>query len=381
MLWNGSPHTAYIADCDSRYYTIMRFAVPTDVSWMVTASPATQLKLARVVETHAERLIQDIGDGTLNPPGDMPDSVRCALMANIFPQPELADRLTAMASARGALLPRDYWDLAFLANWTGGSMGLHLRDFPHYFGDVPVRDIGLLATEGRVSIPLTDGTPGGVLDVAGSFFEFVEAGRTADEKNAVKRCHELEPGQDYRVIMTTAAGFYRYDIGDYVRVRGYEGKAPIVEFLHRGEHVASVTGEKLTEWQVTNAFDRCCAAHDIRNRCFVICPSWDDPPFYRLYVEKGASVDRSLADAFDRELCEVNVEYASKRASRRLGSVVLRPVPAGSFEKLNESRRQLRGAGNEQFKHRYLCAQPGDDAALATLADDLVTGVPEVAPS
>ena len=50
-----------------------------------------------------------------------------------------------------------------------GKLGCHAK----YFADTPVRDIGLLASEGRFTIPLTDASPAGVLDIQSHFFEFI----------------------------------------------------------------------------------------------------------------------------------------------------------------------------------------------------------------
>jgi hypothetical protein len=233
--------TGKIADTDARYYTIMRFAVPGDVGWMVTASPATPIKLARTAADHAERLIRDVHDGTLRPPGEADGAVVNQLQRHLLPAPEVARRLAQILETHGELLPKHYWSLAFLANWTGGTLSLHLRDFPHYFGLTPVRDIGLLATEGRVSITLQDGTPAGVLDVESSFFEFLDAEASVGDAAATHQSHELTAGREYRVVMTTSAGFFRYDLGDRVVVREYLGKAPVIEFLHRGANVSSMT--------------------------------------------------------------------------------------------------------------------------------------------
>ena len=47
----------------------------------------------------------------------------------------------------GTLLPKDYWPKdCIIGNCTGGSVGYYLRHFPQYFGDIPVRDIGLIAS-------------------------------------------------------------------------------------------------------------------------------------------------------------------------------------------------------------------------------------------
>ena len=358
-----------IGDAESRYYTIMRFAVPRDVGWVVTASPATPIKLARTAAMHAESLIRDVHDGTLRPPGDIPNDLHQALAAQLTPDPTTAIRLSAIVERNGELLPRDYWKLAFLANWTGGTLGLHLRDFPHYFGDTPVRDIGLLATEGRVSIPLDDGTSAGVLDVGGAFFEFIDAEADACDPAAVHRCHELVMEQEYRVVLTTSAGFYRYDIGDRVRVSGYLGEAPIVEFLHRGAHVSSVTGEKLTEWQVTTAFDRACQAARIEVTEFVLAPVWADPPYYRLHLDRNFASVNQFTCLLDEELSRLNVEYGSKRSSGRLGPIIVNRLPDGFFARLDGERRQRRGTSNEQYKHQYLYTKPGDDACLPLSAE------------
>ena len=57
------------------------------------------------------------------------------------------------------------WNVSFLANWTGGTLKLYLPRLAELFDNVPVRDIGLVASEGRFSIPLSDDSPAGVAEV------------------------------------------------------------------------------------------------------------------------------------------------------------------------------------------------------------------------
>ncbi len=356
--------TGCVGDAEARYYTMMRFAVPRDVGWMVTASPATPIKLARTAVQHAERLIRDIHDGTLWPPGGGDDPALTELRGRLRPDAATARKLSTILETHGELLPRYFWKLAFLANWTGGTLALHLGDFPHYFGDTPVRDIGLLATEGRVSTPLEDGTPAGVLDVGGSFFEFVDAEADARDSSSVHRCHELEVGREYRVVMTTSAGFFRYDLGDRVMVRGYRETAPLVEFLHRGANVSSLTGEKVTEWQVATAFERSRRDLQLPEVSFVLAPAWGNPPYYRLHVAGNEAQGADLAERMDRELRRVNVEYASKRATNRLGTIELNLLADGFLDGVDAVRQSRRGSANEQFKHQYLYTRPGEDDDL-----------------
>jgi hypothetical protein len=355
---------AEIDDARAKYYTIMRLALPEDVAFMITANPATQLKLARTAEAHAEQLIRDIHDGTLWDALPIDEPIRAALAPRLGPRPETARRLERIAADRGRLLPKDYWHLSFLANWLGGTMGLYLREFPAYFGETPVRDIGLIASEGRISVPTEDATPAGLLEITSHFYEFVPREEHDAARPTALRAHEVELGKEYFILLTTSSGLYRYDIGDLVRVVGFRGEAPVIEFLSRGSHISSLAGEKLTEHQVIEAMHRaarCCGAPiDM----FVLAARWGDPPYYVLHVEPvGRSADfaAQLASDLDRALIDGNIEYASKRRTGRLGEVRANVLPPGFLAALDTRLRERYRSTNEQYKHQYLYAQPGAD--------------------
>jgi hypothetical protein len=275
-------------------------------------------------------------------------------------------------------LPRHYWNLAFLANWTGGTMGLYLRDFPEYFDDVPVRDVGLLASEGRMSIPIDDGTPAGILDVTSHFFEFVPAEEMESPSRSALRSHQVEVGREYFVLLTTSSGLYRYDLGDLVRVVGFADQAPMIEFLNKGAHTCSLAGEKLTERQVILAMEAAAKALDAPVTCFTLAPRWGHPPRYVLHVEPLRTQARQeaappvatptavLAAELDRQLQRVNIEYASRRSSDRLGPVLLNLLPEGFLARWDAQEANARRPGNEQYKHRYLFTRPDEDHDFAS---------------
>ena len=361
--------TAHILDSTAKYYTIMRLAVPNDVAFMITASPATQLRLARVANAHHARLIRDVHDGTLAADLPIPDFVRERLRPRLRPDPQAARRLEELVATHGRLLPKHYWNLSVVANWTGGTMGLHLDSFEEYFGAVPVRDIGLLATEGRVSIPIEDGTPAGILDVCSNYFEFIPQDRIDEACPPTFGCHELEVGQDYFIVLTTSAGLYRYDLRDLVRVVGYVNEAPVIEFLNKGAHISSLTGEKLTEHQVIEAMGEVGRSHGSAIVNFVLAPRWDQTPYYVLHVERSdlAQTDGHLAHALDLALQQVNIEYASKRQSDRLGPVRTNVLPSGYLSSRDEREAVRYRPANEQYKHRYLYTQPDHDGELLSI--------------
>ena len=55
----------------------------------------------------------------------------------------------------------------------------------------------------------------------------------------------------------------------------------------------------------------------------------------------------------DQALCNLNIEYAAKRESQRLGAPIVRRVAAGSYEALRQ-RRVSEGAPEAQVKIPHL---------------------------
>ena len=353
---------AYIRNHEARYYTLTRLSVPCDTSWIVTASPATVLRLARTADEEREALIRDIHDGGLRRDIDVPEEIRDELAPRFKPNPARARELERLVEQHGRLLPKHYWNLDFLANWMGGTMGLYLQDYPAYFGDVPVRDIGLLSSEGRMCIPLEDGTPAGVLEVTSQFFEFIPADEYESDSPTVLRSFELEEGEEYFLIVTTSSGLYRYDMGDRVRMVGWYNQAPMIEFLCKGSHISSMTGEKLTERQVVGAVDQVNATGRWRINNFVMAPRWSDPPYYVFHVEQTTGRDAAaLAQAVDGELRRYNIEYDSKRQTDRLAPLSVNLVPDGYLAMLDQEKRQAGSGRSEQYKHVFLYTIPGSD--------------------
>ena len=79
-----------------------------------------------------------------------------------------------------------------------------------------------------------------------------------------------------------------------------------------------------------------------------------------------------LAAELDRQLCSINVEYASKRDSDRLGPIHLNLLPAGYLADLDWRQAQSHRRGNEQFKHKFLYTRPGEDEAFPSAGLDSV---------
>src|SRR5262249_29402362 len=156
------------------------------------------------------------------------------------PRRERAREMEEIVRRTGTLYPRDYWGKdCLLGNWTGGSVGAYLRHYPRYYGDASVRDVGLIASEGRMTIPVSDSTPAGVLDVTTHYYEFIPESEGDSRCPTVLAAHELQEGGKYFILLTTAFGLYRYHIYDLVRCVGFHNRTPLIEFLSKGSSIAN----------------------------------------------------------------------------------------------------------------------------------------------
>jgi hypothetical protein len=349
---------------------------------IIAANPSTLINLARLGDREKESLIRDIHDGSLDSRFDIPQPVRSALARRLRKaHPTRARELEEVVHRTGTLYPRDYWPRPFLlGNWTGGSMGAYLRQYPRYFGNAIVRDIGLIASEGRMTIPFADASPGGILDIQSHYFEFIPESEKESPQPTVLGAHELREGGTYYILLTTDYGLYRYDIHDVVRVVGFHHETPILEFLSKGSHFASVTGEKLSEYHVTGAMLDLVHELDLHLSAYTLAPSWDDEmPYYSLFVESGEiSADGQaarLAQRLDERLQAVNIEYASKRETQRLGPVRTALLPTGTWHDWDRKRLAHAGGSPEQYKHPCLIGDLQFRATMPVLREVSDTAV------
>jgi len=225
-----------------------------------------------------------------------------------------------------------------------------------------------------MAIPTTDGSSGGALAYTSHFFEFIPEGSIESTNPETRFAWELETGQIYELVVSTSGGLYRYRIGDCVRVNGFSGKVPLVEFLYRAGKTSSITGEKLTEYQVLEAARRAAPERASGPQEFLCFPRSGADPHYGVLLswhDKGSAPDsvdavrpvaRWLA-RFDAQLMALNSEYHDKRSSGRLGSVIGLIVGQEGFDAYRRSFAPA-GVSDDQVKVGVLSRKLDLDAAL-----------------
>ena len=358
------PATMLIKDVEAKYYAALRLSIYRNLGASMLANPSTLLAIARLGDREKETLIRDVADGTVDPKWAIPPAVRRAIAPRTrWPRRSVARRLEGIVERTGRLLPKDYWpELQFLANWTGGTMGAYLRHYPEFFGETPVRDLGLIASEGRMTIPVEDGTPAGILDIRHHYFEFIPEDQGDRDQPETVEASDLVEGRTYYLLPTTAGGLYRYQIHDLVRCVGFHGRAPMIAFLSKGAHFSSLSGEKLSEFQVVAAVDE--AQQAARNPAAVVPPPGRPGKTRRVTASAwskkgtwpaGPTCSNSLASEVEGRLSSwINCEYENRRHTLRLGPIRIRRIADGSWAEFQGRRLARSGGTVEQYKQPCL---------------------------
>jgi hypothetical protein len=242
-------------------------------------------------------------------------------------------------------------DLRTIVTWTGGSCGFFARRLAERLPGSRVLELGYLATDSPICVPV--GISRQVLAADSVFAEFIPLeGDTQPQKYA-----ELEQGKLYEIILTNRYGLYRYAIRDIVRVNGKIFGSPCLEFVRKTVGFSNITGEKLSEDQVCTALATCETALGLPIDFFVVIPDLESRG-YDIFCEVGLKAGHSydtkkFAEKFDAVLCELNVEYRSKRGDGRLHQPRVIPLMTGAGQRYKQNML-TRGARDVQFKVRHL---------------------------
>ncbi|MFE4999059.1 GH3 auxin-responsive promoter family protein [Streptomyces mirabilis] len=332
---------------EGRMYHRIRHLVGRDLHYISAINPSTLISLRDLLAAHGTDLVRDLREGTLEGrPYTEPDELTARHLEAVLRKPDFS--------------LKDVWpSLTLYTCWLSASAGLYAAKLDAVFPGVDKLPFMSCGTEGVTTIPVDDSPHSQPLAVGQAYFEFVPAdvplGELVDSGEPVHTLlfDEVEPGRDYHLIMSQGNGLYRLWTGDIYRVDRIVDGTPWVHFVHRDGIFHSFTGEKITESQVTEAIRRGLAASGLGTGLYMCGPRWAEPPYYIVVAEApepSPRLDQALSADVDSALHEINIEYASKRDSGRLGALEVVTVPHDAITAHIESRRQ---AGNAtQYKYK-----------------------------
>jgi hypothetical protein len=223
---------------------------------------------------------------------------------------------------RGALKDGDFqaiWPkLKVISCWCDGPSKAPAAVLAGRFPNAEIQPKGLMATEAVISLTLGGwGDP--VLAARSHVFEFIDT-----ESDELVFPWALETGRTYRVIVSTAGGLWRYDLGDEVKVTGFHHTLPKLRFMGKEAMVSDLRGEKLNAVFVGRCLETLQIEDLLAPGFAMLAPRNTDgaEARYVLWLAGDCPSPANLASRLEELLCE-NYHYKNCRYLAQLQPAML----------------------------------------------------------
>ncbi|CAJ1906667.1 unnamed protein product [Sphenostylis stenocarpa] len=309
------------------------------------------------------------------------------------PQPELANRIRLICEGNnwGGIVYRLWPNTRYIKCVTTGSMKQYYQKLKHYAGEVPIVGGDYFASECCLGLNLDIMQPPEttrfVILPTFAYFEFLPFNMNEDNvsKETVDLC-SVEVGKMYEVIVTTYRGFYRYRLGDVVRVVGFHNSSPEVEYVMRAP---KTTAEIVTEKDLITAVENFqLALRDamrieivefasfldqvsIAKQLKVFLEVQEESNFLEGKLEESVKTFRSCISSLESGLGAIYRVQKDKGQLRNLLLFIVRP---GAFDQLSELAIQ-NGTSASQYKppkiiRNHEVVKLFENLAIATISCD-----------
>lgn len=339
-----------------RYVTLLFLLRSRSLTFISVWNPTFLTLLVSLLPDWWPQLVADIAAGTLSPPGALATDLQQQLTALNRQDPRRAGEIRAIFKTEKDLVAihTQLWPhLRLISCWADAQAALYTPELARLFPQAQIQGKGLIATEGFVSLPLI-GQTGAALAVRSHFFEFLLEGNgqqptvnglpsvaaATGGQSSMKPdlAHELEPGRQYSVVITTGGGLYRYRLHDLVEVTGYLGTCPLLRFVGKEASISDWFGEKLNERHVRQALAELFARHAIQPVFAMVAGDEGEVVnpgrfAYTLFIEAPGTGDETLT-RLGHELetaLQENYHYRYCRELGQLGPLQLFRIEAGAL--------------------------------------------------
>ncbi|HSQ55457.1 MAG TPA: GH3 auxin-responsive promoter family protein, partial [Gemmata sp.] len=180
------------------------------------------------------------------------------------------------------------------------------------------------------------------------FFEFVPVDELGKDRPTRHTLANVEPGQQYTVVISSCAGVWAYLVGDTVVFESRD--PPLIRFTGRTKYFLSAFGEHLISEEVENAVAHACRQCGVYQTDFHVGPVFPEEPHkpgHHLYLIEFADERpdlRRIAKELDEELNRLNEDYAAHRVGDlTMGAPEIRVVKRGGFAEWMKARGKYGG--------------------------------------
>jgi len=271
-----------------------------------------------------EMLVEDIKTGHINSEISMSIQLREKLEKQLKPNPKRAAKLREEFE-KGfdtPIIPRIWPKLAWTGGIGTGTFAPYTQTMEKYAGkNIPHDHLLYAASESIFACcPGLNRTEFLLIPQSG-FYAFVPA--EIDDFSKTYNIDELEVGKDYEIILTNLSGLYRYRIYDVVRVLGYYGESPLVQFVYRKNQLVNLASEKTNTEALAAAVKMFTEDTGIDITDYSVYPDTsEEVGRYVFLLEPTEEISSSRCEEFakimDEKLGETNPAYKYTRLSNEL---------------------------------------------------------------
>ncbi|KAK4766027.1 hypothetical protein SAY87_007669 [Trapa incisa] len=314
-----------------------------------------------LLQSKWEQLCNDLESGT--PSIDMSESEMSSMTELLRgPQPELSQRVRSICKDGiwDGIMIKLWPNLRYIKCVTTGSMLPYYSKLKQYAGSVPILGGDYFSSECCVAINLDISQPPEktryVLLPTGAYFEFLPFSSLGCEASVGETVDisGVEVGKAYEVVVTTYRGFYRYRLGDIVRVVGFHNLSPELEFVTKAPKSPR---EILSEQDLISSMESLRALYENQTGVEIIeYAGFLDFDRFKIFVEVKDGINEkdgvliglcsSLEDSFGGI-------YKVQRDRGELKPLSMYIVGPGSFDRLLILVTGM-GAPASQYKHPKL---------------------------
>lgn len=354
------PEVQRIPNIDANHYVTMLFLLRAKHLRLISVwHPSFLTNLLETMKSNWKQCLSDIRNGGIDAGISLPADLRETLTSQLKPDPRRYEELQSIDFAPADACRHIWPRMQIISCWSESNAAAGTLAIRDSFPSARVQAKGLLATEGIVTIPFGPEQKH-VCAVTSHVLEFL------DDHGEVHPLWDLSLGDKYQVVLTTAGGLYRYQLGDRVKVTGYIAKTPCLRFLGRAGVVSDCVGEKVHLEHVEAILEDIRKKHDLFGQFMMVVPS-SKTGINRYHLLLEGRPDREpelkeIAGMLEHLLCS-NYHYKHARNLRQLDSAEVTLVAETANRKYQELMIS-RGATAATVKCPALCTTPDIDRQL-----------------
>ncbi|MCI1958662.1 MAG: GH3 auxin-responsive promoter family protein [Clostridia bacterium] len=312
------------------HYLHLRFAVAEkNLSFITCTFISSVFSMMKYLEKNWHIITDDIENGTINNSINIPENIRNEISSLLRPDKKRAGELRhEFSQGFYNIMPRIWKNLSFIFGISGGSFQMYCSKLRRYSGNVRIHFSVYSASEGIFAFPLESESQSMVLIPFSAFYEFMDV-----NTNEIVTMDKVKIGKEYELIITNLSGFYRYKMGDVIKITDFYGTLPMIRFMYRRSQVLSLCGEKTTEDCMNEVFKSLVSENGIDITDYTLAADTEAfPQRYIVFIESSTEMPvLKIRDIIEDKLCMFNFSYAEKIKNGKLGKLEVCMLSPGTY--------------------------------------------------